>query len=114
MCMHDPLPVWYALNEGRGSDGWKVEREVDVRVETAGQWTRGMQVVDRRNLPKLQERRKGPLVGKGEGEVDDLKEVSGDSGGWLDTRRGNRLGVCVETPGSQALAELVMSTIYER
>ncbi|KAF3043216.1 hypothetical protein E8E12_008987 [Didymella heteroderae] len=37
--LHDPLCIWYAINPTRG--GWEFKTE-DVRVETAGQWTRGI------------------------------------------------------------------------
>ena len=113
MCLHDPLPVWYALDMER-SNGWKVEWEVDVRVETAGQWTRGMLVVDRRGMKMLREEVRLDLEGDGGGggADDDLKEVSGDSGGWLSRRRGNRVGVCTGTPGERALAPLMMRTIF--
>ena len=112
MCLHDPVPVWYALNN-LSSAGWKINRELDVRVETQGQWTRGMHVVDRRGMKMLKEEVRQDLETEGgEVGVDDLKEVSGDSGGWLSRKRGNRVGVCVGTPGERELAPLMMRTIF--
>ena len=111
MCLHDPVPIWFAM--APEEKGWEVDGELDVRVETQGQWTRGMHVVDRRGMKMLKDEVRGELeAGGGAGEVDDLKEVSGDSGGWLSRRRGNRVGVCVGTPGVRALAPLMMGRIF--
>lgn len=52
----------------------------DLRVETAGQWTRGACVVDRRGRPK-------------ENGV-----VAGDHGGWRSTGMGNRMRRAVGSP----------------
>lgn len=50
--LHDPLCVWYVLT--RSAPSWMVAPKApeDIRVETAGQWTRGMHIVDRRNRKK--------------------------------------------------------------
>ncbi|KAF2401294.1 DNA glycosylase [Trichodelitschia bisporula] len=72
--LHDPLVVGYLL-PGVG-EGIEVG-PTDVRVETGGQWTRGMTVSDRR--PRVRE----------EGG-----EVVGDEGGWLGGL-GNRVRVAV-------------------
>lgn len=107
MALHDPLCIWYALNSSidevardRGRPGdWQVKRYEDIRVETQGQWTRGMCVVDRRGRKILEEEKEA------EGET------SGDSGGWLSKFRGNRVGRCVGTPGARTLAPLLLRTI---
>ncbi|KAL9131069.1 MAG: hypothetical protein Q9217_000892 [Psora testacea] len=53
MSMHDPVVVWYAL---KCSDArWCIRRDEDIRVETAGQWTRGMCIVDRRGRKRLEQ-----------------------------------------------------------
>lgn len=112
MCLHDPLPFWYVL-DSQSSAGWEVDRELDVRVETQGQWTRGMHVVDRRGMKMLKEEVRRDLENEGgQAEADDLAEVSGDSGGWLSRKRGNRVDVCTRTPGGRALAPLMMRTIF--
>ena len=77
----------------------------DVRVETLGQWTRGMCVVDRRGMRMVEE------SGDGEGEGEGV-ELSGDSAGWLSRRGGNRIGRCVRTPGARALAPVLLGTIF--
>ena len=118
--MHDLLPIWYALEGSDSSssssdNGWRFDREMDIRVETQGQWARGMHVVDRREMHDMKEKARHRLEDPAmEGEVDTLKEVSGDSGGWINQRRGNRISVCVKTPGPGPLklAPLAMQTIF--
>ncbi|KAL9009448.1 MAG: hypothetical protein Q9173_005523 [Seirophora scorigena] len=73
--MHDPLCIWYAATGETQADEWRMIEGEDIRIETVGQWTRGMCVVDRRD------RKKGR-----EGE----KEVEGDMGEWLSWKKGNR------------------------
>jgi inosine-uridine nucleoside N-ribohydrolase len=50
--LHDPLPIWYMLT--RSAPSWMLAPKApeDIRVETAGQWTRGMHIIDRRNRKK--------------------------------------------------------------
>ncbi|KAF2761521.1 nucleoside hydrolase [Pseudovirgaria hyperparasitica] len=86
LTMHDPLCVYYVLQRAAGDDdddesgrGWTSVVE-DIRVETAGQWTRGMMVVDRRDRNRRVEH-----------DDDEIREVPGDSGNWLSVRAGNRV-----------------------
>ena len=97
--LHDPLCVWYALKGESQKNDWKIITE-DIRVETTGQWTRGMCVVDRRDRKK--------------GNADDGEggEVPGDIGGWLHPSKGNRIGRCIRTPGERALAPYLLDTIF--
>lgn len=99
VCLHDIVCIWYALTVPTQPDEWIVKTGEDVRVETQGQWTRGMCVVDRRGMRML--------------ERDDGKgEVSGDSGGWLSRVRGNRVGRCIRTPGERVLAPFLLEKIF--
>ncbi|KAK4940174.1 hypothetical protein LTR28_009205, partial [Elasticomyces elasticus] len=101
--LHDPLCVWYAMT---GCDpGWDVVCGVDVRVETSGQWTRGMCVVDRRGRA----RRGG---GDGDGGGDGEGEPKGDSGNWLGRDAGNRMGRCVGSPGTDVFGEFLLRTVF--
>ncbi|MCJ1475642.1 hypothetical protein MMC13_004305 [Lambiella insularis] len=100
LSLHDPLCVWYALTSVKENDRWKVTKNEDIRVETAGQWTRGACIVDRRD-------RKSRKNDDGEGN-----EISGDTDGWLSPARGNRLGRCVGTPGERLLGPLMLDTIF--
>ena len=98
--LHDPLCVWYALTGRRQNNEWSIIHDEDLRVETAGQWTRGSCIVDRRS-------RKMRDDDDGEGN-----EVPGDNGGWLSRARGNRLSRCTGTPGENVLAKLMLDTIF--
>jgi inosine-uridine nucleoside N-ribohydrolase len=124
--MHDPLCIWYMLT--RSAPSWMVSPKApeDIRVETAGQWTRGMHMVDRRNR-----RKKG--VGaleqiKSPGAVDiinpmdilsveepaeiDLADAPGDNGGWLDVNKGNRINRIVNSPGEDAFGPYILERIF--
>ena len=96
--MHDPLTVWYALSAA--DPKWAFTTGEDIRVETAGQWTRGCCIVERR--PRTVKERTEDLS----------EEVVGDAGGWGDSRRGNRLERCIGTPGEEAFAPELLSRIF--
>ncbi|KAL8824848.1 MAG: hypothetical protein Q9191_004777 [Dirinaria sp. TL-2023a] len=97
--LHDPLCVWYALTATQQKDRWQITRDEDIRIETAGQWTRGMCVVDRRDRKKLDD------------DVESGDEPS-DNGDWLSRSRGNNVGRCIATPGDRVLAPLMLDTIF--
>ncbi|KAA8650826.1 hypothetical protein EYZ11_012214 [Aspergillus tanneri] len=93
--LHDPLPMWYALTEN--NTAWNLSSPRDIRVETEGQWTYGMDVVDRRGEKRAN--------GVNETEVDD------DTLGWLSAVRGNRIIQAMESPGADAFYERVMKLL---
>ena len=98
--LHDPVCVWYAVtsgNEPSDVSKWKFIEGEDIRIETVGQWTRGMCVVDRRDRKKAKE-----------GE----EEVEGDMGDWLSWKKGNRVDRCIGTPGERLLAGVLLQTIF--
>lgn len=95
--LHDPVCVWYAITGEKQAEEWELVKGEDIRIETVGQWTRGMCVVDRRDRKKAVE-----------GEA----EVEGDMGDWLDWRKGNRIDRCVGTPGERVLAGILLETIF--
>jgi inosine-uridine nucleoside N-ribohydrolase len=95
--LHDPLCIWYALSPSH--PGWTFKTE-DVRVETAGQWTRGCCIVDRRGRP----------VTEREGDLDE--EVVGDAGWWGDSRRGNRVQWCTKSPGTELFAHDLLERVF--
>jgi hypothetical protein len=70
--------------------------EEDIRVECAGQWTRGMCVVDRRMRKKATD-----------GEV-----KVGDDAGWLNPRKGNRVRRMVASPGEDEFAHYLLGRIF--
>jgi len=122
--LHDPLCVWYLLTHpersgGGGGEGWAFSEgsPEDIRVETAGQWTRGMCVVDRRDRLKMGPEGDGDAEGgrreEGQGEGDG--EVVGDAGRWLDVNRGNRIWRAVrspEPPGMEGFGKVLLERIF--
>lgn len=123
--LHDPLCVWYMLT--RSAPSWMVAPKApeDIRVETAGQWTRGMHIVDRRNRKKAgvgaSEQVKSP------GAVDitnpmeihsvehidvEIVDAPGDNGGWLDVNKGNRINRIVNTPGEDAFGPYLLERVF--
>ena len=99
LSLHDPLCVWYALTAVKQKADWQLKKGEDIRVETAGQWTRGMCVIDKRDRRMRDD----------DGESGD---VPGDTGGWLSRSKGNRIDRCVGTPGSSALGPILLATIF--
>ena len=99
--LHDPMCVWYSLTADAGRQGWQVNRHEDIRIETTGQWTRGMCVIDRR----------GRKMRDDDSDEEDA-EVPGDSGGWLGKSSGNRIGRCIATPGESLLAQFLLDSIF--
>lgn len=95
--LHDPLCIWYALSPSHPAWTFKTE---DVRVETAGQWTRGCCIVDRRGRP----------VTERECDLDD--EVVGDAGWWGDIRRGNSVSWCTKSPGTDLFAKDLLERVF--
>ncbi|KAI9670613.1 MAG: hypothetical protein M1831_005833 [Alyxoria varia] len=86
-----------------------LQPSTDMRVETAGQWTRGACVVDRRGKAKPREwgtgretaeRQARDSAGDGgnAGLGPDAEESPSDRGGWKNDAKGNRVDVLVGTP----------------
>ncbi len=96
LALHDPLCVWYCMAEL--DPKWKFIEGEDIRVETSGQWTRGMCVVDRRN------RTRNP-----DSNDDD---VPGDTDGWLHGGYGNRLRRCIQSPGHETFGGYMLKRIF--
>ena len=96
LSLHDPLCVWYVLTRETQRAEWQLKHAEDIRIETTGQWTRGMCVVDRRDRKTRED--------DGEG--------NGDTGGWLSPLKGNRIDRCIGTPGTDALGALLLDMIF--
>jgi len=94
--LHDPLCVWYVLTSDSG--GWRCQEEVDVRIEVEGQWTRGMCVVDRRNI-KVEEDLEKPVK-------------KGDCGVWFHKGMCNRVRVAIDSPDRDAFSAKVLRRIF--
>ena len=94
--LHDPLCIWFCM--ASSDPQWKITEGEDIRVETTGQWTRGMCVVDKRSRPRLAD--------------DDETEVPGDTDGWLSGGNGNRLGRCTASPGEKLFGTFMLKRIF--
>ncbi|OBT64581.1 hypothetical protein VE03_06363 [Pseudogymnoascus sp. 23342-1-I1] len=117
LSLHDPLTVWYMLTQ---SDPlWKAAPGApeDIRVETAGQWTRGMHMVDRRN----RRRQGGPNPNDEADQAQIDASMQGDDGegnlvndeyGWLTVWKGNRINRIAESPGDLAFAPYLLDRIF--
>lgn len=96
LSLHDPVCVWYALTAGDARWRPTSGSPEDIRIETGGQWTRGMCVVDRRNRHKL------------DGEV----ESSSDQGLWLSAKAGNRIIRMEQSPGGESFGRMLLSKLF--
>lgn len=102
LSLHDPLCVWYALTSEvsptQQRSGWQPSAgsPEDIRIETTGQWTRGMCVVDRRSRKRRD---------------DDLVSIS-DNGHWLSNLSGNRVQRMVSSPGAEVFGGDMLDRIF--
>ncbi|KAM5355801.1 hypothetical protein ACJ41O_002447 [Fusarium nematophilum] len=112
LSLHDPLTVWYMLT--RDDPRWKTpEKPEDIRIETSGQWTRGMHVADRRFRRKPAE----AAVALSANPSDDphiltLDEVPGDEFGWLSVLKGNRINRVIDSPGHDVFKDVLMQRVF--
>lgn len=103
LSMHDPACIWYLTSHsshnanGGDNDGWVVETEVDVRIETEGRWTRGSCVLDFRGRERIAE---------------GVEDVGSDQDSWLSMKTGNRLAWVSKTPGSEAFVTCLMGRVF--
>lgn len=114
LSLHDPLCVWYMLT--RDHPAWKaVAKPEDIRVETAGQWTLGMNVVDRRQRSKPGEAEDGTIKTNPEDPLEavEFDEVPNDHSGWLSVKKGNRINRITGSPGEEYFAEFLMQRLFE-
>lgn len=97
LSLHDPLTVWYMQTHDH--PGWKLcpDGPEDIRIETSGQWTHGMHVVDRRGRQRAAE---------------SVGEVHGDDFGWQSARRGNRVNRLVDSPGPDKFGAVLLSKLF--
>ncbi|QIX02092.1 hypothetical protein AMS68_007609 [Peltaster fructicola] len=94
--LHDPLTIWYCMTAD--DPKWQLIHNEDLRIETTGQWTRGMCVTDGRSRKKRSD--------------DDTSEQPGDHGLWLRGGAGNRLSRCLDSPGRHLFGPLMLQRIF--
>ncbi|KAI0125549.1 inosine-uridine preferring nucleoside hydrolase [Xylariales sp. AK1849] len=114
LSLHDPLTVWYNITYG--DPGWRLAKNApeDIRIETSGQWTRGMHVSDQRGRKAAPG--EGSAVGvevgpEGTSDVA-IDEIPGDEFGWLSAKRGNRINRYVGSPGFDKFAPYLMERLF--
>ncbi len=113
LSLHDPLCIWYMLL--RDDPSWKaVPKLEDIRIETSGQWTRGMHVIDRRGRSSAGEQAEANVTTHTDDPLDQLEfdEVSGDTMGWLSIGKGNRINRIVGSPGEEEFAPFLMKRLF--
>lgn len=96
LSLHDPMCAWYALTADDARWRPTSASPEDIRIETSGQWTRGMCIVDRRSRQR----------------IDSEVESSGDHGLWLSTRAGNRILRMEGSPGEDEFGGILMEKIF--
>lgn len=114
--LHDAVCIWYALNASSyhnnatasekkeaGETDWALSPPIDIRIDSAGQWSRGACIVDRRD-------RKMRIESQEDAEA--LGPIKSDDGAWLSDKRGNRVRVCNLTPGRKAFVDLLWGRIF--
>lgn len=117
MELHDAVCTWYAMTSS--STAWMMSPNApeDIRVETAGQWTRGMHVIDRRLRRKIGqdiiERTEDVGSESLAAEDDDIKaQASSDNGSWLQITAGNRVNRMITSPGEEAFGKYLLQRIF--
>lgn len=96
LSLHDPVCVWYALTADDKRWTPSSNSPEDIRIESSGQWTRGMCVVDRRNRHR----------------IDSEVASSNDHGHWLSTRAGNRIWRVDGSPVEHDFGDVLMQRIF--
>lgn len=96
LSMHDPVCVWYALTAEDSHWLPSANSPEDIRIETQGQWTRGMCIIDRRNRHK----------------IDGDEESSSDHGLWLSARAGNRIWRMDGSPAEQTFGKIIIDRLF--
>jgi inosine-uridine nucleoside N-ribohydrolase len=96
LSLHDPVCVWYALTSEDPIWAPTATSPEDIRIETTGQWTRGMCVVDKRS--------RHPVEGD--------EESSSDHGLWLSQRAGNRIYRMDVSPAEKTFGSILIQKLF--
>ncbi|KAK4687522.1 hypothetical protein P7C73_g2605, partial [Tremellales sp. Uapishka_1] len=115
MEMHDPVAVWYAIENAGTEDhaGWKTVKR-DFAIERNGELTRGMCVVDRRGAgEELVDRTKSKLLNSKQ-PVPSLppKDETVDRMGAEVEKAKQLPEVIYDTPGSEVLRKVLLARVF--
>ncbi|KAI0550353.1 putative nucleoside hydrolase [Xylaria curta] len=94
--LHDPMTIWYCMDDE--NPNWNIIEGEDLRVETTGQWTKGMLVTSNINRKQKHD--------------DDASEAPGNTDDWLTSGTGNRLNRCVGSPGQDIFSQLLLKRVF--
>lgn len=106
--IHDALTIWYVLTAS--NPAWVLSRGEDIRVETTGQWTKGMHVLDGRGYNAPDQDATADESG-GEPSSSTLR-MKGDTMGWFNKKMGNRINRLVESPGEDMFETFMLGRIF--
>ncbi|KAJ5332415.1 Inosine/uridine-preferring nucleoside hydrolase [Penicillium brevicompactum] len=96
LSLHDPVCVWYAITSDDPKWVYAPNSPEDIRIDSLGQWTRGMCVIDRRNRHRI------------EGD----EESSSDHGLWLSGRAGNRIWRMDGSPAEGNFGDVIIQRLF--
>ncbi|KAJ5717183.1 Inosine/uridine-preferring nucleoside hydrolase [Penicillium malachiteum] len=96
LSLHDPVCVWYALTSQDSHWTPSAGSPEDIRIETLGQWSRGMCVIDRRSRHK----------------IDGDQESANDHGLWLSLRAGNRIWRMDGSPAETTFGKILIDRMF--
>ncbi|KAF4973453.1 hypothetical protein FSARC_278 [Fusarium sarcochroum] len=110
--LHDPLTIWYAMTQDDA--GWQVTTEAeDLRVETTGEWTRGMHVIDERNRKTaIDESVSDEDILSQKVNLQDVENMPGDHMGWLNPGKGNRINRLLASPGVDLFSRHLLQRLF--
>ena len=120
LAMHDPMCIWYVLTSDSSSrTSWIGEKE-DIRVETTGQWTKGMTLRDERpgrSNPDTKDAGGGIPTQSSSGvktikRRDSDGEAPHDRGNWWGRNSGNQVRRMTASPGVTGCAEALMGSLF--
>ncbi|KAL5615169.1 hypothetical protein BROUX41_005226 [Berkeleyomyces rouxiae] len=109
LSLHDPLTVWYMITHD--NPAWKTTpKPEDIRVETTGQWSRGMHIIDKRGRKRADDIILTPATPSQPAVM--AEEIPNDNAGWLSAVRGNRVHRYVSSPGEKEFAPFLLQRIF--
>lgn len=112
LSMHDPLTVWYALTQA--DPKWKLTpKPEDIRVETTGQWSKGMHVVDNRaKIRPAEAALQASADPTNDPELVKLDYVEGDTMAWLSVLKRNQINRIIGSPGEQIFKQVWADHVF--